>query len=200
MSTTPTNPAATPTATGDVSDEALMLQVVTGDQQAFRVLLTRWKQPLMNYFYRVLGHAETSEELTQEAFVKVWKTKKYQPQARFSTWLYRLAYHVLVDHWRKQGRQPLNMHQPIELAFELPSLVAGPEEQAMQSESREQIQSALQSLPRKQQEILVLSKFQDLKYDQIAEITGCPAKGVKVQVFRALKNLSQKLKESRHER
>ncbi len=177
-----------------VQDEALMLQIVNGDQQAYRLLVKRWKQPLMNYFYRQLGDAESAEELTQEVLIKVWKTKKYQPKAKFSTFIYRLAYHVLVDHWRKQGRRPQKM-ESLDQSFDLPSLALSPEQQVLASESREQVQVALQALPLKQQQVLILSKFQDLKYGQIAEILDCPAKSVKVQVFRALKKLGEKLKE-----
>lgn len=172
-----------------------MLQVLEKNQQAFNQLVRRWKHPLVNYFYRQLGEVERAEELAQEVFVKVWKTKKYQAQARFSTWLYRLAYHLLVDHWRSQGRRPTQFEPLEDTALELPSPAAGPEQLTLQAETRQHLQAALATLPAQQRQILVLSKFEDLKYSQIAEIVGCPDNQVKVQVFRAVQNLGKKLKE-----
>jgi len=182
----------------DISDETLMLQVAQGNQQAFNQLVRRWKQPLANYFFRQLGAAESAEELTQEVFVRLWKTKNYQVKARFSTWIYRLAQHLLIDHWRKFGRRPqqtvLENHQ------DWPLEQASPEQLTLASESQHLLHSALQSLPPRQQQVLVLSKFQDLKYAEIAEILNCPSEQVKVQVFRAVQSLGKKLKELWHDR
>jgi RNA polymerase sigma factor (sigma-70 family) len=181
------------------SDETLMLNVLQGNQAAFNQLVRNWKQPLVNYFFRHLGQAETAEELTQEVFVRLWKVKKYQVKARFSTWIYRLAHNILIDHWRKQGRSPQKW-DAYEALLELSTTEAGPEQLALEQETCLKIQTALRSLPNKQQEILVLSKFQDLKYSQIAEILNCPAEQVKVQVFRAVQNLGKKLKEVLNEK
>ncbi|MGV3523327.1 MAG: RNA polymerase sigma factor [Candidatus Sericytochromatia bacterium] len=184
--------------TPDIRDEALMLQCVAGQKPAFNLLVKRWKHPLVNYFYRQLGNAETAEELAQEVFVKVWTTQRYVPQARFSTWLYRVAGRVLIDHWRKQGRRP-QADIALDEQFDWPSETQSPEQQYLAAEGAARVRKALQQLPPKQQQILVLSKFQDLKYAHIADILGCSANHVKVQVFRALQRLAQHLKEGHHE-
>ena len=177
------------------SDEALMLRVLEKDNVAFQQLVTRWKNPLVNYFYRQLRDQEISEDLTQEVFIRVWKARDYKVKAKFSTWLYRLAYHLLVDHYRKQKRQPPQV-SATQLDTE-PTSVLSPESQAVLKDQQAQIQGALKRLPTAQQNILILSKFQDLKYSQIAEILNCPVSRVKVSVFRALKNLTHILKEEK---
>lgn len=184
--------------TPDIRDETLMLQCVAGQKPAFNLLVKRWKQPLVSYFYRQLGSAETAEELAQEVFVKVWTTQRYLPQARFSTWLYRVAGRVLIDHWRKQGRRP-QADVVLDGQLDWPSETQSPEQQYMAAEGAARVRSALQQLPPKQQQVLVLSKFQDLKYAHIAEILGCSVNHVKVQVFRALQRLGEHLKEHHHE-
>lgn len=189
VSTTPTQP----------TDETLMLQVLDKDKAAFQQLVKRWKTPLVNYFYRQLHDQEIAEDLTQEVFIRVWKAAKYEVKAKFSTWLYRLAYHLLVDHYRQQKRQPPQESSTLaEVGLSLESSAEdSPEAQAVQREQQEQIQAALGKLTVAQQNILILSKFQDLKYSQIAEILNCPVNRVKVKVFRALKNLTHILKEEK---
>jgi RNA polymerase sigma-70 factor, ECF subfamily len=177
------------------ADEALMLQVLKKDKVAFQQLVKRWKNPLVNYFYRQLRDQEVSEDLTQEVFIRVWKADKYEAKAKFSTWLYRLAYHLLVDHYRKQKRQP--PQEPEVLLETEPATAISPESQTLLKDQQAQIEGALRKLPAAQQNILILSKFQDLKYSQIAEILNCPANRVKVNVFRALKNLTHILKEEK---
>ncbi|PIW17707.1 hypothetical protein COW36_07615 [bacterium (Candidatus Blackallbacteria) CG17_big_fil_post_rev_8_21_14_2_50_48_46] len=179
-------------------DEDLMLRVLSGDAVSFRQLVQRWKQPLVNFFYRSLGEQESAEELAQEVFIKVWKAKNYQVKAKFSTWLYRLAQHQLIDHWRRMGRRPQRF-EPLEQAFELPAQEISPEQRVLVAESRAQVQAAISALPVRQQQVLILSKFQDLKYSQIAEILDCPVNQVKTQVFRAVQSLGKKLKELVHE-
>lgn len=188
------------TTSTPLTDEALMLGVLKKDKAAFQQLVKRWKTPLVNYFYRQLHEQEISEDLTQEVFIRVWKAGKYEVKAKFSTWLYRLAYHLLVDHYRKQKREPpqeLSTLAEVGLSREASS-ENSPETQAVLRDQQAQIQAALGKLPESQQNILILSKFQDLKYSQIAEILNCPVNRVKVNVFRALKNLTHILKEEKN--
>ena len=86
------------------TDEQLMLRVIEGDPIAFQRLVQRWKHPLINYFYRQVHGREVAEDLAQEVFIRLWKAKKYHISAKFSTWLYRIAYHQLVDYHRQQKR------------------------------------------------------------------------------------------------
>lgn len=174
----------------DTPDEDLMLAVSQHqDRAAFSELMKRWKQPLMNYFYRQVREAELSEELLQEVFLKLWKTRHYRVQAKFSTWLYRVAQHVLIDHWRKQERRLPQASDTTTL--EASDTAPSPEEKTLQQERQQQLYTALQKLPRAQQQVILLSKFQQLKYADIAEVMGWSVSNVKVQVFRALQQLKK---------
>lgn len=178
-----------PSALHDGSDEALMLAVSQQqDRAAFAELMKRWKQPLMNYYYRQGNGVEVSEELLQEVFVKIWKTRNYRVQAKFSTWVYRVAQHLLIDHWRKQGRRPAAVSAETVLAA-VEDNARSIEEQTLQHEREQRLYGALQQLSPAQRQVIVLSKFQQLKYSEIGEIMGWSESNVKVQVFRALKAL-----------
>lgn len=173
----------------DTTDEALMLAVSQHqDRAAFAELMKRWKQPLMGYYYRQGNGVEGSEELLQEVFVKIWKTRHYRVQAKFSTWMYRVAQHVLIDHWRKQGRRPAMVNAEAVLAATEDNALSI-EERTLQQEREQQLYGALQHLSAAQRQVIILSKFQQLKYSEIGEIMGWSESNVKVQVFRALKQL-----------
>jgi len=179
--------------TDTVNDEQLMQAVLQQrDQQAFMELVKRWKQPLMAYFYRQLRQREISEELLQEVFVKVWSNRNYQSKGQFKAWIYRLAHNIWVDYLRKQkiSVQELSEHHMGE--------TQSPEEDLLANERIEQVHTALLQLPSSQRELLVMSRFHDLKHSEIADITGSSRNTVKVQIFRAIKNLAKKLKEVDH--
>lgn len=161
------------------------------DRAAFAELMKRWKQPLLNYYYRQGQDIEVCEELLQELFVKIWKTRRYRVQAKFSTWVYRVAHHLLVDHWRKQGRRP--RCAPEELSSEVQANDSSIEEQTLQNERQQQLYEALNKLSDHHRQVIILSKFQQLKYSEIGEIMGWRENNVKVQVFRALKQLKTHL-------
>lgn len=182
-----------PQAFENTTDEALMLAVSQfQDRAAFAELMKRWKQPLMNYFYRQGNGVELSEELLQEVFLKLWKAHHYRVQAKFSTWLYRVAQRVLIDHWRKQGRRP-HLVSEADSPEAMDTTAFSLEEQALRRERQQQLQAALAQLSTSQRQVIVLSKFQQLKYADIAEIMGWSVANVKVQVYRALQQLKQHL-------
>ena len=180
------------TALNQCTSEDLMLAVSQQkDRAAFAELMKRWKQPLLNYYYRQGQDIEVCEELLQELFVKIWKTRRYRVQAKFSTWVYRVAHHLLVDHWRKQGRRP--RCAPEELSSEVQANDSSIEEQTLQNERQQQLYEALNKLSDHHRQVIILSKFQQLKYSEIGEIMGWRENNVKVQVFRALKQLKTHL-------
>lgn len=181
-----------------VPDEELMLRVLGRDRSAFRQLVDRWQQPLVNYFYRHLAAAEPAEELAQEVFVKIWTARSYVPRTPFGAWFWRLARNQLIDYLRAQGRRP-QASADDEALSRLPEAGSGPEEALLAAEERRALQAALQALPLRQRNVLILSKFQGLKYQQIAETLGCSVANVKVQVFRAVQALGKHFEGARHD-
>lgn len=180
------------------SDDALMQRVLQRDRQAFDVLVSRWKQPLMGYFYRQFARPELCEDLVQEVLCKVWFARHYQAQGQFKAWLFRLAHHIRID-WLRRHRSELD--QPalaLETLAEWPDATqVGPEESLLQQE-QQAIQTALAALNDSQRELLVLSRYQALSHAEIAQVTGTSANTVKVQVFRAIKQLAKKFQEVTH--
>lgn len=181
------------------SDDSLMQRVLQRDRQAFDVLVSRWKQPLMGYFYRQFARPELCEDLVQEVLCKVWFARHYQAQGQFKAWLFRLAHHIRID-WLRRHRSELG--QPalaLDALAEWPDATqVGPEESLLQQEQQQAIQTALGTLSAAQRELLVLSRYQELSHAEIARITGASANTVKVQVFRALKQLAKKFQEVTH--
>lgn len=173
-------------------DQLMQAVLLQRDHQAFMELVKRWKQLLMAYFYCQLRQRETAEELVQEVFVKVWSSRNYQDQGQFKAWLYRVAHNILVDYLRKQKILVQ------ELGADHVGISHSPESELLASEEAKQVREALMQLPQKQRELLILSRFQGLKHSEIAEITGGSRNTVKVQIFRALKNLTKKFKEVNH--
>lgn len=107
--------------TADITDPdaELMLKLKDGDRSAFDQIVLRWQNPLINFFYRSLHSYERSEDLSQMVFIRIYKAApKYEPRARFSTYLFQIARHHLINEYRSQGRRPMDLKDPFELYAE----------------------------------------------------------------------------------
>ncbi|MBI3406661.1 MAG: RNA polymerase sigma factor [Acidobacteria bacterium] len=165
-----------------------MLQVRQGAVDGLGVLFDRYHSPLFNFYAKLTGDRGLSEDLVQEVFLRVLKYRQtYTPQSTFRPWIYQIARNVRFDHVRKQVPQS-------EWTPEMsPSFTPGDPAQRQQESS--QLHEALMRLPEEKREVLVLSRLQELKYDEIARLMGCEVGAVKVRVHRAL----QALKEAFHQ-
>lgn len=171
-------------------DEAVMLRIRAGETRELAELFERHNRQVYGFFYRMTGNREMSEDLVQEVFLRILRYREtYQPKTSFSAWMYGIARNALIDTMRK--RRP-------EAGFDDPS---GPEfaarEQAIDDRLRAQqeidmVRRALASLPADKREVLVLARYQDLKYDEIGRILGCEPNAVKQRVFRAVKALGER--------
>lgn len=181
----------------DKTDEQLMQNLLqTRNRQAYLELVQRWKQPLMAYFYRHLAQRENAEELVQEVFLKVWTCRHYQSRGQFRAWIYRLAHNVRIDFLRQQKITTTTLEtQHLETFL---GTAQGPEEVLLAREEKASLQHALKELPEPQRDLIILSRFQDLSHGEIAAITGRSRNTVKVQIFRALKQLGKKFREVTH--
>lgn len=176
-----------------LSDEAVMLEIRDGEVGRLAALFERHHRALFNFFYRLTGRREQSEDLTQEVFMRILKYRHtYQPRTSFTAWMYQVARNVHADalakgrHERQwsAGAQDETWPEP-----------ASREPRADDSIQREQeialIRKALAVLPVEKREVLVLSRYQNLKYEQIGQILGCDAGAVKVRVYRAMRALGR---------
>ena len=169
----------------ETDDFALMAQVRTGREDAFRVLVERHRRPVLNFFAR-MGASHHGEDLAQETFVRLWNyRKKYQPSAKFTTFLYTLARHAWLDFVRRQIRFKLFTDRYRE---EIPVSTDGG---LGQLRRKLDVQAALEKLSPKLREVLVLAVHQGLAYDEIAEILRIPVGTVKSRVFNALATLEE---------
>lgn len=172
-------------------DVLLMKEVATGDEAALRMLIQKWQNPLINFFYRSLQSREQAEDLTQTLFIKLYQAApRYKATAKFSTYLFAIARRLLINEYRRSQRKPLDLVDPAEMK----GSVSGRKElETMEIE--EAFQLALRELPENHREALLLYKQQELSYQEISEILGVPESSVKTWIFRGRQRLRESLKE-----
>jgi RNA polymerase sigma factor (sigma-70 family) len=181
------------------TDEALMLAYRDGDGAAFEVLYGRWRGPLYRYFLRQCGHAGQADELFQDVFMRViGAAANYEPTAKFTTWLFRIAHNRLIDHWRKLGREPVDPlasgddSDDCELDPPAPEGTA-PDSRAEQRQLGEALMAALNELPEVQREAFLLAEEGGLTLEQIASISGVGRETIKSRLRYATGKLRNKL-------
>lgn len=171
-----------------MSDEELMLDVRNGVGEMLSVLFQRYQIPLFNFFLRLTGDRAASEDLVQELFYRVLKYREsYRPGTPFRSWVYQIARNVRVD-WAKKRRPEQELEPETG-----PTVI--PMDRVEQQQETELLRRALLKLPDEKREVLVLSRFQELKYDEIARALDCEVGTVKVRVHRALQELREIFKE-----
>jgi RNA polymerase sigma factor (sigma-70 family) len=178
------------------TDSALMKQVQDGDTVQVALLFERYHGAIFGYLLRLSGNRALSEDLTQEVFFRVIKfAKHYDPKYTFRVWLYGMARNAHIDSQRKLRREV-----PDDPLREWKSDEPMPEELATRKQDAQFLQEALRQLPADKREVLILSRFQNLRHDEISRILQCEVGAVKVRVYRALKELRLKFWELRGER
>ena len=171
-----------------ISDEELMLQVREGVGEMLGVLFDRYQQPLFSFFVRMTGDRALSEDLVQDVFYRILRYRHtYKPGNAFRSWMYQLARNTRRDNLDRQVNEISIDEQA------LPSTVV-PLDSVAEQQQNALLRRALLKLPEEKREVLVLSRFQELSYEEIGNLLGCEAGAVKVRVFRAL----QALKETFH--
>lgn len=172
-------------------DVELMLRVGKGDQQALRELIDKWKSPLINFFYRSLQSTELAEDLAQLVFIRIYRAApKYQPTAKFSTYLFHIARRLLINEYRRQQRKPLDAVDPADL-----HIATSDQPMRDKKEIEEAFHLVLQELPENQRTAILLLQQQELSYLEIAEIMNASESAVKTWIFRARQFLKQALKD-----
>jgi RNA polymerase sigma-70 factor (ECF subfamily) len=166
-----------------VPDEDVMLQVRNGEVEMLGVLFDRYQTPLYNFYSRMTQDGVVSEDLVQEVFLRILRYRQsYRPGTAFRTWMYQIARNTRLDQVRKVRPETTLASEPV---------AASLSDSAQQQQEAAMLQLALMQLPEDKREILVLSRFQELKYDEIARLLGCEVGAVKVRVHRALQQLRE---------
>lgn len=177
-----------------------MLDVKAGDDASFDFLLQKYRSPLVNFLNRMVRDTATAEDLAQEVFLRVYRARKqYAPSAKFTTWLFRIATNLALNSVRdnRHQRMAISIDAPAEdedsAPMELPGREMRIDEHMIERDRSEFIRRAIASLPEKQRAAVLLHKYEEMGYGEIARILDCSESALKSLLFRAYETLRVQL-------
>jgi RNA polymerase sigma factor (sigma-70 family) len=172
-----------------VEDEQIMWEVRAGDVGKLEQLFDRHHRPMFHFFLHLTSSRTVAEDLVQEVFYRILKYRhSYQPETSFRAWLFQVGRNVHLDYVDKRKGEIALPEEVAELRGpELP-----PDRQAQKKQEAVLLRRALAALPREKREVLIMSRFLELKYEEIAAVLNCEVGTVKVRVYRALRELSDR--------
>lgn len=169
-----------------MTDNVLMEEVKEGKVEKLAVLFEKYHVQLFNFFLRLTGNRGASEDLVQDVFLRILKYRTtYKGQSKFTVWMYQIARNAHIDYLRK-SKGELSLDDQWDEVMETEPT---PLDRLERGQDVKLMQEALARLPLKKREVLVLSRYQDMKYKDIAELFGCQVGTVKAHVHRAIKDL-----------
>jgi RNA polymerase sigma-70 factor (ECF subfamily) len=179
------------------SDAQLMLRVKEGDDASFEALLEKYRSPVVKFIYRMVQNSAVAEELAQDVFLRVYRARAgYEPSAKFTTWLFRIATHIALNALR-DSRRERNLERidaaPEQEPLEIREPGLNVEEHLVESSEAQEIRRAVEALPAKQRAAVIMHKYHELDYRQIAGALQCSESAVKSLLFRAYETLRTRL-------
>jgi RNA polymerase sigma-70 factor (ECF subfamily) len=174
------------------TDVQLMMDVKAGDTASFELLLQKYRTPLVNFLYRMVRDTATAEDLAQEVFLRIYRARKdYFAGAKFTTWLFRIATNLALNSIRD------NRHQRMEVSIDAPAdedeapvqVPTGANRRASRTDRAEFIRRTIQALPEKQRAAVLLHKYEEMDYGEIAKVLECSESALKSLLFRAYETL-----------
>lgn len=195
--------AAVSVPLGELSDSELMLRVQAGDDAAFDSLIEKFRRPLIAFMYRMVGNSAVAEDLAQDVFLRVYRSRStYAAEAKFSTWLYRIATNLGLNHLRdtrsERSQVAVSLDEPdeetgktVDVADRAPSV----EQDLMRDERLAAIRRHVQALPERQRAAVIMHKYQEMDYREIARVLKLSESATKSLLFRAYEVLRVKLKD-----
>jgi RNA polymerase sigma-70 factor, ECF subfamily len=202
--------ASTPQASSGISsaigvdpDAEVMLRAKAGDQSAFDYLVQKYRRPMVSFMFRMARNAAAAEDLAQEVFLRVYRSRQsYEASAKFTTWLYRIATNLAVNHARdtrhERPEMQVSLDEPDEesgTTLELPDASLTAEQQMVRRERMLAIRTKVEALPEQQKLAVIMHKYQQMDYKQIAEVLKKSESATKSLLFRAYETLREQLKE-----
>lgn len=186
-----------------LSDAEVMLRVKAGDDAAFDYLLQKYRRPMMNFMYRMAHNPAVAEELAQEVFLRIYRSReKYEASAKFTTWLYRIATNLAVNHARdtrhERSENTVSLDEPDEntgVPMDVPDGSLSAEEMLVQKERLTAIRQRVEALPERQRIAVVMHKYQQMDYREISLVLKLSESATKSLLFRAYETLREQLKE-----
>ncbi|MDZ7362356.1 MAG: sigma-70 family RNA polymerase sigma factor [candidate division KSB1 bacterium] len=183
------------------SETPVINRALQGDQKAYAELMERYHGPLFSLLYKMVRSKEETEDLVQEAFMKAFASlATFNEEFAFSTWLYKIAINNTIDHLRKKKLRTYSLDKPIqskegELKREYPDVHSSSDHDLLSTEKSGLITKAIEDLPEKYRQVILLRHSDELSYEEIAAITKVPLGTVKARIFRAREMLKRKLKD-----
>lgn len=165
-----------------LTDEEIMLQVANGKLDVLSILFDRYNVRIYNFFNKMLQDKMISEDLTQDVFVKILKYRKSYKEGNFTSWIYTIARNIFSTHYQKQKKEQVNVSN-VEIKSDERVVTEN------NSEEIEHLHRVLQKLKPNERELIVMHRFQEIQYSQMAEILESTENAVKVKTHRALKKL-----------
>ncbi len=179
-------------------DAELMLRVKQGDGTSFGVLLEKHRASVIHFVYRLVQEPAVAEELAQEVFLRVYRSRSsYEPTAKFKTWLFRIATHLALN-WLRDERHERGQERLDDVSTDLPVRQVSDrrpsvEQRLVYEVKLEEVRRAVAALPEKQRAAVLMHKYEDMEYTQIAKVLGCSESAVKSLLFRAYETLRARL-------
>jgi RNA polymerase sigma-70 factor (ECF subfamily) len=179
-------------------DSELMLRVREGDLSSFDLLLQKHRGPMIHFLHRMVQNDAVAEELAQEVFLRVFKSRQsYQPSAKFTTWLFRIGTHLALN-WIRDGRNEksqtsLDKETADGAARQVPDRRMTAEQELLYEAKLREVRQAISNLPAKQRAAVMMHKYEEMEYAQIAGVIGCSESAVKSLLFRAYEALRVRL-------
>lgn len=179
-------------------DAELMLRVRDGDSVSFGLLLERHRGPVIHFVYRMVLNRAVAEELAQEVFLRVYRSRaSYEPTAKFTTWLFRIAAHLALnwirDRKNEKNQERLDDDSQQGIGLQVADLRPTVEQTLVGNVRLQEVRRAIEALPSKQRAAVVMHKYHEMEYSQIAKILQCSESAVKSLLFRAYETLRLRL-------
>jgi RNA polymerase sigma-70 factor, ECF subfamily len=182
-----------------LSDAEVMLRAGTDDDAAYEYLVTKYHRPMIAFMYRMCRNQALAEELAQEVFLRVYRSRKsYAAEAKFTTWLYRIATNLAVNHARDRSGKVVSLDEPDEesgTTLDVPDPTLNVEQNILRRERLQAIKKHVMALPEKQRAAVLMHKYQGMDYKEIADVLKLSESATKSLLFRAYETLRERLKE-----
>lgn len=187
----------------ELTDAEIMLRVRDGDDEGFEILIEKYRKPILHFMFRMVRNQAVAEELAQEAFLRVYRSRQtYRAEARFSTWLYRIAANLGVNYARdtkyERAAQNVYLDQPDPETGVHPEVADKSltvEQELVREERMRAIRERVMALPERQRAAVLMHKYQGMDYKQIGEVLRLSESATKSLLFRAYQQLRQTLKD-----
>ena len=182
-------------------DQILVRRTLRGDKKAFEMVVRKYQQPLLNYVGRMVGERELALDFTQDVFVRAYSSlRSFEPRYKFSTWLFKIASNLVIDHWRKKKLPTFSLSEPVSkdedsLTLDVPDNDPSVGRKFELAELGQRIELALEKLPGPLRELFVWRHVNELSYEEMAEIKGLPLGTIKNRVFQAKEMVRRILQE-----